>query len=405
MRRFSWCALVVGVQFALSACLTVTFSTFLLAPASRGGLGFSTTQLALVLTASGVGPIPALWLARAAERCGRIRATVVGLYVLVAVLLVLAGLLGSREADRPAEDDRTSIAAAFVVLFFGIGICTATAGSLLTAIVLAALDRPPRQFGWVRVAGTMAFLLTSVAVGQLLPPVSPHVLWPAAAVAVLLAILVRVGPRAADRRVRSETPTIARKVFREVIGALGWPFLLAGLLIAFLQCFWSMLINPFLLDAGVAKPAAVQAWGQSLEILLLLALPWLLRLPLRLLLASGPAGWVGVYLACALSTGHDSGPVLRLGLALQGLNCLYQTVATLHIQNVSRPGVRATALALFTFTQGFGLAGNFGADGIARACSLAGRTDWAAVWVLPVALAVLTTLFSLIFVGKGQVTK
>jgi NHS family xanthosine MFS transporter len=328
----------------------------------------------------------------------------VGLYFLVGLFSLLAALLGLREAGRSADDSR-ALVAAFIVLFLGIGTCASTASSLVTASVLATLDHA-RQFAWVRGAGTLAFLLTSVWIGYVLPPVSPLCLWQAAGFAVALAILVRARPRAVDLREQAETTAHCRPpVFREVIHEVGWPLLLAGLSVASLQCFWVMLLNPFLLEAGVANPAAVQAWGQSLEVLLLLALPWLLRLPLRLLLVSGPAGWIGVYLACALTAGHDGGPVLRLGLALQGLNCLYQTIATLHIRSVTRPGSRATALALFTFIQGFGLAGNFGADGIVRACSVAGRTDWASVWFVPAALAILTTLFSLIFVGKRQATR
>jgi nucleoside transporter len=271
------------------------------------------------------------------------------------------------------------------LLFLGAAACYMPTLTLCNSISFRNLLHPMRQYGHVRVFGTLGWIAAGMFAGLLLPPVSPGPLIYGAAAALVLGIYASSLPNtppAHEGKTLGElfgVPAMkmfARRSFRA--------FVITSFIITLVTAFHNTYLNRYLVDLGVQNAAAWQTTGQVTEIVCILALPRLRsRIGLKRTLFIGLAASVVRF---ALYATGNVPLLIAVGIPLQGV-CFgfYFVAAMLFIDKHAPRDLRASAQGLLAIcTSGVGaFTGNWVAglavDGYRSPTGVA----WQAVWALP----------------------
>ena len=264
-------------------------------------------------------------------------------------------------------------------------LCAAPMWGITTTIILSRLREPDREFGPIRVWGTIGFMsggwITSFV---LLADNSTRAGFAASALWLGIAAFSFTLP---------EVPPLGRGAARSWRDVLGLPalallahrdhrvvFLTAALFSAPLAAFF-----PFaalhLGDVGVHKIAAAFSLGQVSEIIAMYGLSGLLvRVRLKWIFLTGIGFGALRFGLFALDTRVG----LIAGIALHGLcYTLFFITAQLYLEKRIDPQLRARAQALLTLmTAGIGtLSGSIACDFWRRFCQNGPETDWTRFWM------------------------
>ena len=283
-------------------------------------------------------------------------------------------------------------------------LCAAPMWGITTTIILARLREPDREFGPIRVWGTIGFMsggwLTSFV---LLADSSTRAGFAASALWLGIAAFTFTLP---------EVPPLGAGAVRSWRDLLGLPalallahrdhrvvFLTAALFSAPLAAFF-----PFaalhLGDIGFHKIAAAFSLGQITEIIAMYGLSGLLvRVRLKWIFLTG-IGFGAVRFALFA---FDTKTGLLAGIALHGLcYTLFFITAQLYLEKRIDPQLRARAQALLTLmTAGIGtLAGSVACDWWRIACRTGALTDWPHFWIgLTVVIVAVFVFFAAAYRG------
>ena len=167
--------------------------------------------------------------------------------------------------------------------------------------------------------------------------------------------------------------------------------------------FYYVLTAPFLVSPRIGiSGASVSAWmtiGQAAEIFVMaFVLSWSLkRLGMRRTLAIGVLAWPIRYVIFSIG-----GPtwLLLASLSLHGFCYVFFFVAAfIHVDNVAPPDVRASAQSLIAIvTLGFGsFVGAHFSGRVQDFFTVGDTTDWAHVFLVPVAITVAAAIAFLLF--------
>ena len=264
-------------------------------------------------------------------------------------------------------------------------LCAAPMWGITTTIILARLREPDREFGPIRVWGTIGFMaggwLTSFV---LMADSSTRAGFAASALWLGIAAYSFTLP---------EVPPLGGGMVRSWRDVLGLPalallahrdhrvvFLTSALLSAPLAAYF-----PFaalhLGDAGVHKIAAAFSLGQITEIIAMYGLAGVLsRVRLKWIFLTGIGFGAVRFALFALDTKAG----LIAGIVLHGLcYTLFFITAQLYLEKRIDPQLRARAQALLTLmTAGVGtFAGSIASDWWRIACRSGAETDWPHFWL------------------------
>ena len=286
-------------------------------------------------------------------------------------------------------------------------LCAAPMWGITTTIILSRLREPDREFGPIRVWGTIGFMsggwLTSFV---LMADSSTRAGFAASALWLGIAAFSLTLP---------EVPPLGAGAVRSWRDVLGLPalallahrdhrvvFLTAALFSAPLAAFF-----PFaalhLGDVGVHKIAAAFSLGQITEIIAMYGLSGLLvRVRLKWIFLTGIGFGALRFALFAL----DTKAALLAGIALHGL-CftLFFITAQLYLEKRIDPQLRARAQALLTLmTAGIGtLAGSIACDFWRRSCQHGAATAWPHFWLgLCAVVAAVFVFFAASYRGAKQ---
>ena len=269
------------------------------------------------------------------------------------------------------------------------------------------------HFAWVRVFGTIGWIVAGLAVSYLLPAGSESTSAPlmlAAGLSLLLGLFSFVLPH---------TPPSGKSgdalPFLRAFGLLKDPsfaiFFLLSFAITIALAFYYGFAGVFLGAIGVKKIAATMTLGQMSEIGFMLLLPFALRgLGMKFVLVIGMAAWAARYFF--FSTASDGNPfaLVVLGVLLHGV-CFdfFLAAGFIHTENKAPANIRGSAQALFSFlTYGVGMwIGNEISGRVVKhytpagAGGLAGTPDWHKIWMAPaIGAAVCLALFIVLWRDK-----
>ncbi|HZS03984.1 MAG TPA: MFS transporter [Blastocatellia bacterium] len=281
--------------------------------------------------------------------------------------------------------------------------------ALTNSICFHHMPEAEKQFGLVRVWGTIGWIAAGATLSKVLRAMAPGLLgglggfdglWLAGIASLILGLFSFALPHTPPAQ-KGGNPWAflgAIKMLRDPQFAI---FMGISFVVATELMFYYVLTAPFLYHAGV-KTGDAPFWmaicAQGAEILTMLALPWMMmKWGLRKTMTVGILAWPIRYAVFALG-----GPLWLViaALTLHGLCyvCFF-TASYIYVNQVAEPDIRASAQGLITFvTLGAGLfLGSWFAGFINDQFTVNGRTDYTKVFLVPLALTVICAIVFMAF--------
>ena len=352
-------------------------------PGQQIGLVFGTTAVAAMISPFFVGMVADRYFAT--EK-------------LLAALHVVGGLILFVVARQ------TTFTAFYAVLLL-YALCYMPTLALTNSLSFHQMKDPAREFPWIRVLGTIGWIVAGNLVGFLRLEDTARPLQIAAAASVLLGFFCLLLPHTPPAR--AATRVTARDVLgldallllRERSFAV---FVAGSLLVCIPLQFYYTFANPFLNEIGVVNAAGKMTLGQFSELGFMLAMPLLFRrLGVKGMLLVGMAAWVSRYLLFAWGDNGAMVWMLYGGILLHGI-CydFFFVTGQIYVDEKAPPDLRAAAQGLIAFvTLGVGMFIGSLLSGFVVDLYVAGDGHvWRQIWIVPaVWAAAVLVLFALFF--------
>ncbi len=284
--------------------------------------------------------------------------------------------------------------------------------ALSNSIAFGQMNNPGKQFPWIRVFGTIGWIVAGWIVGSLKIETQSSTFLIAAGVSALLGLISFSMP---------DTPAKGSLASGSASKALGTDafvlfkqksyliFFIAAILICIPLSFYYGFANPFLNELNVDKPAQKMAWGQASEAIFILAIPFLfLRIGVKNMLLLGMTAWILRYICFAYGDAGSNMWMLYAGIILHGI-CYDFFFVTGYMYTEKKAGakIKNAAQGLFTFaTYGVGmLIGTWISGTIVDKYKISdGMHDWMKIWFVPVYIAAAVLVyFILLFKEKREI--
>ena len=277
-------------------------------------------------------------------------------------------------------------------------LCFIPTFSLAAAMCFHHLREPAEEYPWVRVWGTVSFMLVGVALSvfgvenSALPVLAGGI--GSLALAVYCRFLPHTPPQSGFDWGALRGGELA-KVFRQ----RGMVVLLIALIASCIpSSFYYSFLNPFLNEVGWPAAAAKMALGQLVEIGVVLAMPFIFRrFRFRSIIFWGLMAWGLRYFAFGLGRPGELEWLLYAGIAVQGVAFAWIIIAAqIYIDNRVPRGLRSTAQGLVSFADlGIGVfLGSWIAGEVVSANTLpSGQHDWWSIWLVPGCVGVAAAVF------------
>ena len=293
--------------------------------------------------------------------------------------------------------------------------------ALVNAVAFGQMQDPSKEFGKVRVWGTIGWIVAglmisyvfswdsaaAIADGQL-----RHTFLLCAVASLLLGVFSFSLPNTPPKAVGQKTG------IRELLGLDALVllkdknflvFFLSSVLICIPLAFYYQNANPFLTEIGVENATGKMTLGQVSEVLFMLALPiFLNRFGLKVTLLIGMAAWVLRYVLFAYGNADETLYMLIVGIALHGI-CYDFFFVSGQIYTDAKAGesAKSAAQGLITLaTYGVGMLVGFAVAGMItdRYTTETSVHEWQQIWLFPAAFAAVVFLIFL-FMFKSEKEK
>ncbi len=336
------------------------------------GLAYGTTALAAMISPFFVGMV--------ADRFFATERILTTLYVLGAGVLFVASTM-------------TSFAGFYIVLLMYTLTYMPTL-ALTNSLSFHQMTDPGKEFPFIRVLGTIGWIVAGLCVGFLRLESTAVPLRIAAGASVVLAIYSLMLPHTPPQRKAS------RVTARDVLGLdalqlLREPSFAVFVLGSFLVCiplqFYYAFANPFLNEIGMVNAAGKMTLGQLSEMGFMLLMPLCFaRLGVKRMLLVGMAAWVARYVLFAVGDNGTLVWMLYGGILLHGV-CydFFFVTGQIYVDEKAPVHLRAAAQGLIAFvTLGAGMFLGSWLSGLVVELyteTVAGELvhDWQSIWIVP----------------------
>ncbi|MBC2666708.1 MFS transporter [Novosphingobium flavum] len=272
-------------------------------------------------------------------------------------------------------------------------------------IAMNALHEPSREYPGVRVLGSTGWVVAGLMIG----------LWPGAGqtripmlvgsvtymiLAVYALSLPPRPPRPSAERL-TVTAILGLDVLKRNRDMVFWVFMSLILVMVIPKKFYDSYLNNFLVEKGMNvtllglrfEPTAMQALGQAVEIVTILAIPYLIaRIGIKWVMVLGMVGWVTRFLFFAYGfEGHEAiKPLILTGILLHGVSYDFLfTSGQIWLDKRCDPSIRARAQSFYWFIlSGMGVVIGANVAGFVYGLNTYSPVhhDWTAVWLVPAAI-------------------
>jgi nucleoside transporter len=287
--------------------------------------------------------------------------------------------------------------------------------ALSNSVAFSQMDDPGKQFPWIRVFGTIGWIVAGLLVGNLGWEKSTNTFHLAAAASILLGIVSFTLPntppkgKAAGASASKALGTDAFVLFKDKPYLI---FFIAAILVCIPLSFYYGFANPFLNELGMTNAAGKMIMGQMSEGLFILAIPFLFnRIGVKNMLLMGMTAWILRYVCFAYGGLGANEWMLYAGIILHGV-CYDFFFVTGYMYTEKKAGeqIKNAAQGLFTFaTYGLGMfIGTWFSGYIVDRYTITGAAvphDWKGIWLVPAYIAAAVLIyFVLFFREKKKVT-
>jgi nucleoside transporter len=382
---FSKLALMMLMEYFVWGAWYVTMSTYMKlhlgATGTQIGTAYGALALATIISPFFVGLVADRFFA--AQRIMGVLHTVGG------VLLFAASQVQSH--------------AAFYWIILAYALLYMPTIALSNSIAFAQMADPGRQFPWIRVFGTLGWILAGLSIALLNIEKTPSTFHLAAGVSVALGLFSFVLP---DTPPKGRTTGVASQALG--IDALGLlkdrpylVFFIAAILVCIPLSFYYSFANVFLNEIGMENAAGKMILGQVSEAAFILVIPFLFyRIGVKRMLLLGMAAWMLRYVFFAYGNADAQVWMLYAGIVLHGI-CYDFFFVTGYMYTEKKAGekIKNAAQGLFTFaTYGVGMViGTYFSGVVTDFYTVAGAPQWASIWWAPALIAAAVLLAFVLF--------
>jgi nucleoside transporter len=278
--------------------------------------------------------------------------------------------------------------------------------ALVNAVSFYQMQSPDKQFPKVRVWGTIGWIAAGLAItfiqfkfyGDVEKSAVPMKM--AAIASILMGLYSFTLPNTPPQNVGKDVSigeVLGLKALRLLKERAFLIFVLCSLLISIPLAFYYNFTNLFLNELGMQGVAGKQSMGQMSEVIFMILMPWFfVRLGVKKMLLVGMLAWVIRY--ALFATGNLGALVWMLygGILLHGV-CydFFFVTGQIYVDKKASKDIRASAqgfIALITYGIGIGL-GSILSGKIVDAFTVNEVKEWATIWWIPAAFAVVIAVF------------
>lgn len=284
--------------------------------------------------------------------------------------------------------------------------------ALSNSVAFSQMTDPGKQFPWIRVFGTLGWIVAGLLIGYLSIEKTSSTFIMAAVVSAVLGIfsflLPNTPPKAksADVSASKILGTEAFVLFRNRPYLI---FFIAAILVCIPLSFYYGFANPFLNELGMENAAGKMILGQVSEAAFILAIPFLFnRIGVKNMLILGMLAWILRYIAFGYGDTGSNTWMLYAGIILHGI-CYDFFFVTGYMYTEKKAGekIKNAAQGLFTFaTYGVGMFIGTKVSGLVVDHYKEGeKHDWLGIWMVPAYIAVGVLLYFLLFFKEKREIK
>lgn len=276
--------------------------------------------------------------------------------------------------------------------------------ALSNSIAFTQMTDPGKQFPWIRVFGTVGWILAGIAIGNLGLEKTPATFYIASVASFTLGAIGFILPN---------TPPKPKPDDSSALSALGadafvmfkdksyFIFFIAAILVCIPLSFYYGFANLFLNQVGMTNAAGKMILGQLSEGLFILAIPFLFnRIGVKNMLLLGMAAWILRYVCFAYGNADTNLWMLYAGIILHGI-CYDFFFVTGYMYTEKKAGekIKSAAQGLFTFaTYGVGMfIGTWFSGFTAEHYTQNGAYMWKEIWYVPAYIAIGVLIYFIIF--------
>lgn len=305
----------------------------------------------------------------------------------------------------------------WVILFYSLLYMPTIA--LSNSVAFGQMSDPGKQFPWIRVFGTVGWIVAGLLIGALGIEKTGSTFYMAASASALLGLVSFFLPN---------TPPKGKTAEQSAAGAIGTEafvlfrnrpyliFFIAAILVCIPLSFYYGFANLFLNEAGMQNAASKMILGQVSEAVFILAIPFLFnRIGVKNMLLLGMTAWILRYMCFAYGNVDTATWMLYAGIVLHGI-CydFFFVTGYMYTEKKAGPQIKNAAQGLFTFaTYGLGMfigtyfsgmiAGMYTLDVINPFTQKEGH-NWTSIWYVPAIIAAGVLLYFILFFKERKTT-
>lgn len=277
--------------------------------------------------------------------------------------------------------------------------------ALSNSVAFNQMTDPGKQFPWIRVFGTLGWIVAGLLIGFLGIEKTANTFVMAAGVSALLGLVSFFLPntppkgKAADASASKVLGTDAFVLFKDKPYII---FFIAAILVCIPLSFYYGFANPFLNEVGMENAAGKMILGQISEGLFIIAIPFMFnRIGVKNMLLLGMVAWILRYVCFAYGNTGANEWMLYAGIILHGV-CYDFFFVTGYMYTEKKAGaqIKNAAQGLFTFaTYGVGMfIGTWFSGVIVDKYVVTPTThNWTNIWYVPAGIAAAVLVYFLLF--------
>jgi len=274
--------------------------------------------------------------------------------------------------------------------------------ALSNSVAFSQMTDPGKQFPWIRVFGTLGWIVAGVLIGQLGIEKNSSTFYMAATVSaglgLLSFVLPNTPPKAQSADASKALGTEAFVLFKERPYLI---FFIAAILVCIPLSFYYGFANPFLNEIHFSNAASKMTLGQVSEALFILAIPFLFnRIGVKKMLLMGMTAWILRYICFAYGNAEAGSWMLYAGIILHGI-CYDFFFVTGYMYTEKKAGekIKNAAQGLFTFaTYGVGMfIGTWFSGYIVDKNQTGDTHNWQNIWYVPAYIALGVLIYFILF--------
>lgn len=281
---------------------------------------------------------------------------------------------------------------------------------LANALVFHNVINITKEFSYIRVWGTIGWLVAGVTVSYLQWEELAYPMRMSAYCSLITAAFCFNLPKTPILQSKNKSMlAILGKEAKTLFSDRSFiVFLIGYVLIRIPSSFYYSFVNPFLVESGMSNPAGKMALGQFAEILLMLSFPFVYRaIGLKRMLVIGMMAWGVRYLFFAYGDMDSFVWMIYLGILLHGVTYNYTShLGQIYIDQAVSPELRSSAQGFINFlTHGIGvLLGSFLAGYVVDLYTISESEHlWDKIFIVPGLIGIgITTIFMFFFHPKKQ---